>query len=98
MLTVLFTFYIQGVLKLKKNNSGAKGLKPTRLTGDLHGDLSTLMIIFRLIFLIVRNISYKSRDAQNPLFLLSNFFFSNKSRAVYNVEKYVEPDRQRMTV
>jgi hypothetical protein len=23
---VLFTFYIQGVLKLKKNNSGAKGL------------------------------------------------------------------------
>ena len=24
---VLFTFYIQGVLKLKKNNSGAKGLK-----------------------------------------------------------------------
>jgi hypothetical protein len=25
----LFTFYIQGVLKLKKNNSGAKGLKET---------------------------------------------------------------------
>ena len=24
---VLFTFYIQDVLKLKKNNSGAKGLK-----------------------------------------------------------------------
>ena len=24
---VLFTFYIQGVLKLKKNNSGAKSLK-----------------------------------------------------------------------
>ena len=24
--SVLFTFYIQGVLKLKKNNSGAKGL------------------------------------------------------------------------
>jgi len=28
----LFTFYIQGVLKLKKNNSGAKGLK----CGQLH--------------------------------------------------------------
>ena len=39
--SVLFTFYIQGVLKLKKNNnSGAKGLNSKKWmleTGDVNG-------------------------------------------------------------
>jgi len=33
LVSVLFTFYIQGVLKLKKNNSGAKGLRKLSICG-----------------------------------------------------------------
>ena len=33
LVPVLFTSYVQGVLKLKKNNSGAKGLIPNSRIG-----------------------------------------------------------------
>ena len=46
LVTVLFTFYIQGVLKLKKNNSGAKSLMKTttfmqRCIWNIHEGLLT---------------------------------------------------------
>ena len=52
LVLVLFTFSIQVVLKLKKNNSGAKRLKPIHLDWELlpnHGIILTaaFVILFR---------------------------------------------------
>ena len=44
LVSILFTFYIQGVLKLKKSNSGAKGL--TESSGAASADLMILVKVF----------------------------------------------------
>jgi len=46
--SVLFTFYIQGVLKLKKNNSGAKRLMPE--TCWAHKKWNKIEIDIKLVF------------------------------------------------
>ena len=54
-------------------NSGFKGLKLTRITGTLHDDQCTLMTTFRLILLVMRNISDRScRGNQTTYFIFDN--------------------------
>jgi len=50
-------------------------LNITRITGTLHEDLRTKMIIFRSSLLRMRNVSDKScREHQNTHFMFNDFF------------------------
>ena len=60
------------------------------MTGTLHEDVFTFLIISRSFLLRMRNVSDKiCSKNQNTLFTFSNFFFRKSSRSWQNVEKYL---------
>jgi len=70
-----------------KTNNGYFTWRP--ITGTLHKDLHTFLIISRSFLLRMRNLSDKRRENQNTHFVFSNFLlFRISFRLWHNVEKY----------
>ena len=70
-----------------------------RITGTLHEELFTFMIIFRSVLLRTINVSDKiCGEDQNTYFISNNFLFENF--AVYEItwKNIVEPGRTQMTI
>jgi hypothetical protein len=72
----------------------------TKITGTLHRDVCTCMIVSHSVILRMRNVSDKiCRENQNTHFVLNNFFFS-ENRAVCEImwKNVVQLERQQMTI
>jgi hypothetical protein len=70
----------------------------TRITGTLHEDLCTFMIMYLSVLLRIRSLSDRiCRENQNTHFMFNDFFF-NENRAIYETtwKNMVEVDRPRM--
>ena len=62
---------------------------PIRVTGTVHEDVFTFVIISRWILLWMRNVLDKScRENENTYFMFNNRFFRKSCRLWDNVEKY----------
>jgi hypothetical protein len=86
MKLVIWTFYFR-----KSIDNNKLSLNPTRIAGTLHGGLRKLMIIFRRILHLIKNVSDKNcRENQNTHFIFNNisFFFRKSCRMWDNMEKY----------
>jgi hypothetical protein len=70
------------------------------MSGTLHEDLCTFMIISRLILLRMRNVTDKSyREDQNTHFIFKTYSFS-ENRAVYDImwKNMAQSDRPQMII
>jgi hypothetical protein len=72
----------------------------TRITGTLHEDQYTFMIISRSVLRRMRNVSYRiCTENQNTHFVFNNFFFSdNRSVCEIMWKNMLQPDRPQMTM
>ena len=72
-----------------------------RITGTLHEDQHTFLIISRLILLRMRNVSDKScRENQNTHFVFSNFLPKNRAFFLFEImwENMAKPDGPQMKI
>ena len=73
----------------------------TRITGTLHEDLCTFMIISRWIILRMRmfETEFVEKTKTHILHSITGFFFFCENRAIYDMWKImVQPDRLQMAI
>ena len=76
---------VSGAVRPLYGSLGVKGLKNmTRITGTLHEDQYTYLVIPRSVFLKTKNVSGKHfREYQNTHFVFTNIF--RKSRFLFEI-------------
>jgi hypothetical protein len=70
----------------------------TKITGTLHEDLCTFVMIYRTILLRMRNVLNRIVEKIKTHCMFYNFFSEN--RAFYEImwKSMIEPDRPQMTI